>query len=559
MKPWLVKTMSLRAGACAALLLVVFWGLALRSSILFSPTFDEPFGLVNGLAWLTGTAWYAETDPPLPLAWSALPLWAGGRTVPSPDTPQPNVDAFKMGQALLYDMGNDPEQLIFLGRLMISLTWLATGGIIWLWARRLYGDHGSLVAVALFATDPLGLSNAALIKNDLPCAFFWLASLYVFLRILEKPRWNKAVLLGLLWGLALTTKFNASLLIAWFLVCAFLLLREKGGHVTTISPRALTVAVALFLCATALTIWTVYQFDVGEVYSSAEVNGRWCSRVFEQSPDPVARYVGGLTLPAPGWFRGFFLQQFHTQRLGHPSFCCGRRGMGGFWYFYIVAYFVKTPLPQIVLLLLALVLYFGGPRQREEKYLLASAFTLLVLGSLTPMTTSLRHILPTLLLLILFTGRLGSPLCWSRNWVRRAALILMAWHVVIALGAYPHYLAYFNDFVGGSKNGFRYFVDSNLDWGQDVPALSTYIKDHGIERIYLDYHGTASPDYYGIEYEKVTPEILDEEPPGWYAISATNLQDVYQREERWDLHARFRQREPTAQIGYSIFVYDLRR
>ncbi len=308
----------------------------------------------------------------------------------------------------------------------------------------------------------------------------------------------------------------------------------------------------------ALTIWAVYKFDVGRVYSGAEVDGRWCYRVFEEMPDPIAKQVGCLTLPAPGWIRGFFLQQYHTQRIGHPSFCWGQRGIGGFWYFYIVAYLVKTPLPQILLLAIALGLYIKGTRHPEEKYLLASAGTLLVLGSLTPLTTSLRHLLPTLLLLILFAGRLGCCNCWSNKRLRVLVSVLLVWHVLAAVMAYPHYLAYFNELIGGSKNGYLYLVDSNLDWGQDLPGLKSFMDQNGIDQVYLDYHGTASPDHYGIRHERVAPEILAQEPPGWYAISATNLQDVYQKEERWDLHGRFREREPVAKIGYSIFVYEVR-
>jgi hypothetical protein len=32
---------------------------------------------------------------------------------------------------------------------------------------------------------------------------------------------------------------------------------------------------------------------------------------------------------------------------------------------------------------------------------------------------------------------------------------------------HPHYLAYFNEIIGGPRNGYKYLIDSNLDWGQD--------------------------------------------------------------------------------------------
>jgi hypothetical protein len=43
-------------------------------------------------------------------------------------------------------------------------------------------------------------------------------------------------------------------------------------------------------------------------------------------------------------------------------------------------------------------------------------------------------------------------------------------------------------------------VDSSLDWGQDLPAVRTYLERHLSTQggSYLSYFGTASPDYYGI-------------------------------------------------------------
>ena len=38
-------------------------------------------------------------------------------------------------------------------------------------------------------------------------------------------------------------------------------------------------------------------------------------------------------------------------------------------------------------------------------------------------------------------------------------------------GVRPSYAQYFNGLVGGPEHGYEYVVDSNVDWGQDLPAL----------------------------------------------------------------------------------------
>ena len=130
----------------------------------------------------------------------------------------------------------------------------------------------------------------------------------------------------------------------------------------------------------------------------------------------------------------------------------------------------------------------------------------------------------------------------------------------------PHQLAYFNEFIGGPAQGYRYLGDSNLDWGQDLKGVKTYMEKEKLPVIYLSYIGSAPPSYYGIRYQYVPgawplewPPPADKVPASAprkvLAISVYNLQDVsfsYDPLFRW-----LWLRKPVANIGYSIFVYDL--
>lgn len=50
----------------------------------------------------------------------------------------------------------------------------------------------------------------------------------------------------------------------------------------------------------------------------------------------------------------------------------------------------------------------------------------------------------------------------------------MFWYIAGAIKIHPHYLAYFNELAEGPNNGYKYLVDSNMDWGQDLKGLKEY-------------------------------------------------------------------------------------
>jgi hypothetical protein len=175
------------------------------------------------------------------------------------------------------------------------------------------------------------------------------------------------------------------------------------------------------------------------------------------------------------------------------------------------------------------------------------------------------------------------------------------------LAQYPNYLAYFNQLVG-PDHGYKHLVDSNLDWGQDLPALSRWLeqREHH-DPVYVYYYGAGEPRFYGIHspqltellWTTITPERLIPLRGGVYCISATAvagnnelmprwqgphensyrslLQQAYQlrgmavqESPQWHkmrnalavlevlrLLAYLRQREPDELINYSILVYRL--
>ena len=83
---------------------------------------------------------------------------------------------------------------------------------------------------------------------------------------------------------------------------------------------------------------------------------------------------------------------------------------------------------------------------------------------------------------------------------------MLAANAAEAIWIWPDYLAYFNVIAGGPRQGYRWLVDSSIDWGQDLKALASWLAAHpddarDPQRVYLSYFGVAKPDYFDIRAE----------------------------------------------------------
>ena len=118
-------------------------------------------------------------------------------------------------------------------------------------------------------------------------------------------------------------------------------------------------------------------------------------------------------------------------------------------------------------------------------------------------------------------------------------------------------MAYFNAFVGGPYEGYRYASDANVDIGQDLPALARYLDEVDAGTVQLFYFGSVDPELYGIDY--VVPSTYQLKP-GYLAVSVS----LYRMDYPLYDHGTLRRLgpidvsalgEPIAKLGGSIHVY----
>src|SRR3989338_8673443 len=247
---------------------------------------------------------------------------------------------------------------------------------------------------------------------------------------------------------------------------------------------------------------------------------------------------------------------------GRAAFLMGEYSSAGWWYYFIVAFIIKTPIPTLLFLTAALV-YMSTDRENLKKtvFLVLPALVIFTAISMQKVNIVFRHVLPAYPFIFTLIGYVPGISSMRKKAARVVFYGFIVWYLYGAAFIHPDELAYFNEFVGGPKNGYKYLVDSNLDWGQDLIGLKKYIDEHKIEKIKLSYFGLSDPAYYGINYEYLpsyaipNPHIERHDVPlkGYFAISATMLQGVYLSDR--DFYKVFRDVEPIDTIGYSILIY----
>ena len=190
-----------------------------------------------------------------------------------------------------------------------------------------------------------------------------------------------------------------------------------------------------------------------------------------------------------------------------------------------------------------------------------------VISMTSAINIGMRHILPVYPFLYVGLGAMLSAMlrgAMLRGGAGKAgpvvlALALAALQIGECARIAPDYLAFFNVFVGRPGNGPLYLADSNIDWGQDVKKLAKWLDAHGTRRAHIYYFGNAPLDYYGIQdlgYPGPRDQRGWDQLDGFCVASVTPLLGNYVPLE--DL-APLRLREPIAKVGWSMYVYDLRK
>ena len=498
-------------------ILAVFAIANLATMRVTTATSDETSHLPAGYTyWRTGDFRLNPQHPPLVKLLAALPLLA---LAPRLDPADPGwtaspPDEWGFGFRFLY--GNDADRLLFWGRMPMLLLGLVACLYVDRFARELFGDEAGLLAVALFATCPTVVGHAHLVTMDVPLSAFTVAALYHLRSFLARGRTLHLAATGIAVGCALATKFSGAVIA--FGVLALLPFGARGSSVA----RRLAAPVVAAAIA-AIVLWISYGCPL----------------------DP-GFYVRGASL----------VNADHDPTV--PDYLFGTFRLGGFWYYFPVAFVLKTPLPTLAAIAagLSTLRRLRAPSWRDEACLLLPAGLFLLATCALAADIGVRYLLPVYAPLVVSAGRLAPWLLRipGRRVLAGAGLV---WLGVGLARAHPDGLSYFNEAAGGIRRGPWLLDDSNLDWGGGLKRLRGWMAETGTESVRLLYPWNGSPDYYGIRHEPVTAQDWLVAPrPGVYAISPQALVSgrLMAREKgaRSDWLDRY---EPVDRLGGAFWIY----
>lgn len=585
-----------------------------------SATYDEPLHAVAGFVRrTTGDFRLDPEDPALFGYWAAIPHSSNALQI---DMNSRNWSGIVYNTSMyqwpwvvdtLYrTRGNDPIEFINRSRFMFVLLGAGLGAVVAMWAWQLAGPIAGLLAASMLTLDANFLAHSPLVKNDVPLALLMTLLAWSLWR-LGRGGWSMIIVAALATAAAVTVKFSGVLCAPIALI--LLTIRALESRSWRVAGMALakrwqrlvaTVAILLFIGVVSYAgIWACYRFryepvtsgrsfDIDEIVLRAKRTrlmvrtGIWDAAPAREmvEAEPAGLLVNTLSwatekhaLPQ-AWAYGF-LYTYATTLL-RSCYLMGAERLTGWWYYFPCCFAFKTPTATLGSIAICLVLGAIGLvkwiGKRAESVGTISLWDRgcigvpLIVYAATAMATNLnlglRHLLP--IYPFIFVAVAVSLAGLIQRWPRVGGIIAAI--IVLGLGGeslarYPDFIPFFNLPSGGPTNGIKLLGDSNLDWGQDLPALAAWSTEHRDRPLYLSYFGIVDPGACGIPAINVPADAggwpFDTHPAlpvgrCYFAISATNLQGIYVSNTADRMaYQRLLQHTPVAVLGHSVYVYEL--
>jgi 4-amino-4-deoxy-L-arabinose transferase-like glycosyltransferase len=432
-------------------------------------TWDEPTYMVAAETYLQ---WYGEliarpfyalsaegiasywsishAHPPLSKLWSGFVWWGARRLFD-------DLTAHRLGNMLM--AGGLVSLLFFM-------------------VRRHYGRTAGLVAAFALLTMPRFFFHAHLATIDVPVTAMIFAVMYVFWLGYEHPRLLWTLLLGLTWGLALTTKITALFVPPLVLFVWILLFRPRRYLFVRLAMMGL-IGISFFI-----------------------VSWPW---LYHGLLHRLTVFIGFMT----------------SERLPVEQYYFGKMYAPPPWHFPFVMTILAVPFS---LILLATVGVLSTMRQRADRPL-GGLFVLGAFVSLVIFTSGVgqvfddeRFMMPVFPYIAALAGigfvrilqAAGRFLSNRRIQLRRPQLVAMMVivtfvpHLLLAYDLYPHLLSYYSEVIGGAYGAKLLRLETTY-WCDPYAEVLSYLNTHAEQGdviwaecldvlIYYQLHGQLRSD-----------------------------------------------------------------
>lgn len=557
--------------ACCLLLMAVnMLSVLSRKSITNDEIVHIPAGYYH---LVVGNYQLNNEHPPLAKMWSAIPLLfiqpiESNRTKEEAVATSGEV-TWSFHSRFWSENRNQFELISFWTRFMMIILTVGLGVLIFGFARILFGKLVAVLAVVIFSLEPTLLAHGRIVHTDIPAESIYLLFFLSLMLYFRKPSFRRALLVGLISGVALVVKFSMIVLfpILTALVIGGLVFAPRLG----MKRKQIALHAGLVLCLVLLIINTTYRFQRSPIEPG---DVRWLRATSPEKFDNWMTFfeVGSTVLPTYYLFGGYNVM-IHN-RAGHSASLLGQYSSKGWWYYFPVAFTFKTSIPFLLTALAGLFwsLYqFLIKKDNRFVWLLVPLAIYTALSMSASINIGVRHYLPAYSFLLIgaavFLERLLN-VKRLRTLSIAVVVALFSWMVVEMVRTYPNYIPYMNQLAVGEPKWW-YLSDSNVEWGDDAKELAEYLHAHGETEV----RGAVSAAWttlapYGIKYHELFPRPGVTIPETRYvAIGASFLNGstvavspdangkVLTEEQRVNFLDSYRHLKPEAIIGNSVYVY----
>lgn len=558
------------------LLLLVIMAAELALSVKQqSQTFDEACHIFAGYRyWKNSDFGINFEHPPLVKLVAAVPLLWLPLRVPSVANGYFKLVEYGSGRDFLYS--NDANSLLWRARLAAAVFTIGLALSVFLAAYSMFGTGPAFLALTLLIFEPNILAHGALVTTDIGVTLGLFLGVVSFYWYLKKPSALTLTGAGLAAGLCIGVKHSGILIFPILLFLALAELspfrdQETRQFTSDLRGRALRQAASITVIAVIalISLWSLYGFRYAARPSGANVSPPLAEFAKQLNPASAA-----VVMQVAHWHlipESYLYGVVNVYSLGGlPSVIFGKYYQASQWFYFPAVFIIKSTLAFLLLCGLALLsdVLWRKEFRREVLFLLIPAAFYLSVAMFSGVNYGVRHLLPVYPFLIVLVA-FGVWKLGRRNRALAALVaILLLFHAMSSLRAFPNYIPYANELWGGPGNVHRVLADSNADWGQGLKAMKRYIDRRGIKECWFAYFGSLPVDvsYYGIPCKGLPTSFADIiqlpmpiVPPqvaGPVFISASEVSGTYWRSDWINPYLPFQRMPPSALIADSILVYD---
>jgi len=461
----------------------------LRSALatrLDSFTLDEAYHIASGVSYVRYRDFRLNPEhPPLVKLWVGSVIAATGFQSELLRKFSDKPDERQFTQAQVFER-NDPDSVQRRARVaMFALNGLLLTALAFA-LERTFNAWVALGTLLFLVIDPTVAAHWPVVMTDLPVALLSAISIVLATRAFRDWIWTDLTACSLFLGLDLAAKHSAPAVLLIVTVIGVWLAFRRPLQANSDSRAGRLLKIASVLAGALMILWAFYLFRYRETRTGEESFNRALADKIRDVGTPYYHVIlVGMdkTRIVPRAYLWGFADTVHAGMEGRPfpQLVFGRVYLRkGPSYFFPAMILLKLPIGLGVLWMLGLIFFLARGLPPEWNFpagvILAAACLFLLVLAAGSTYAGIRHALPVVVLLSIFAGLFAERAQTSRARIWKVVAVLA--YALACASAIPvlRPWEYFNEFIGGSKNAYKYFSDEGVDLGQRSREMVEYYR-----------------------------------------------------------------------------------